>query len=52
MEETTSKIVATRVPSALVIELEKAADRELLSVSAYVRRLILQAVNADRRVAA
>jgi hypothetical protein len=51
-ETTVNKIIACRVPTTLAAELEKAAEKELLSVSCYVRRLILNAVSADRRVAA
>jgi hypothetical protein len=51
VEEKHPRIIATRVPPALALELEKAAERELLSVFSYVRRLILLAVNGDRRAA-
>jgi hypothetical protein len=53
MHETTKqKTVVTRVSPALAAELEAAAERELLPVATYLRRLIAQAVSADRRVAA
>jgi len=42
-----TKTVATKVPPALALEIEKAAAQELLSVSSYVRRVLLQAVKAQ-----
>ena len=48
------KTVATRVPADLAAQIEQAAAKELMSVSTFVRRLILLAIRAeqDRRAAA
>jgi hypothetical protein len=46
------KIVSTRVPSSLALEIEKAAAQELLTVSSFVRRLLLLAIKAGQNRAA
>ena len=46
------KVVVTRVPPSLAIQLEKVAQQEMLPVSAFVRRLILKAMQSESRVAA
>ena len=51
-EKENLKIIATRVPPALAQDIEKAAERELLSVAAFVRRLLFVATRSEPRVAA
>ena len=47
-EQRHDKIVAVRLPMSLALDVESAAGRELLSVSAYVRRLLHLAVQAEQ----
>ncbi len=42
------KTVACRVPATLATEIEKAAAQELMSVSTYVRRLLLLAIRNEQ----
>jgi hypothetical protein len=46
-EQEQQKTIVTRVPPTLATEVEKAAAKELLSVSSFVRRLLLIAVSAE-----
>lgn len=46
------KIITTSVPPALASDVERAAREELLSVSSYVRRLLLTATRGNGRAAA
>ena len=41
------KTIVTRVPPALADEIEKRAQKELMPVAAYVRRLLLLATTND-----
>ena len=55
MKNAVQKTLALRVPQNLADEIERAADRELLPVSAFVRRLLLVAIRQNeeaRRAAA
>ena len=43
------KTVQTRVPSSLATEIEKAAASELMSVSTFVRLVLLRAIKAQNQ---
>jgi predicted transcriptional regulator len=45
--EATPRLVSTRLPSDLARAVEAAADRELISVAAFARRALAQAVRKE-----
>ena len=47
MQDKRHKTIITRVPPSLAEEIEKRAQRELMPVAAYVRRLLLLATTND-----
>jgi hypothetical protein len=47
-EQRHGKIVAVRLPMSLALDIESAAQAELLSTSAYIRRLLYLSVLAEQ----